>query len=205
MENYKSKSVVPKTDRGLKTKQKLLDASELVFGEMGYYQAGITDITREANVSLGTFYTYFQSKEDIFRDLVMHMQKILRKEIVEKTDGITDRIELEREGLKIFFNFLQKHKYLFRLFRQAEFVDEELHRQFYETFSKGYIEGLSKAMETEQIRNINPIILVYSFMGIMDYVGMKWVLWEGREVNDDFIDEIMSFIKYGIVKTRVDD
>ncbi|MDQ7860938.1 TetR/AcrR family transcriptional regulator [Peribacillus frigoritolerans] len=134
----------PRTQKGMKTRQKLLDAAEIVFGEKGFYQAGIVDITHQAEVSMGTFYTYFESKEDIFRELVMSMQKGMRRAIKMGTNEITDRIELERAGFRIFFHFLQEHKYLYRIFRQAEFVDEELHRSYFETFSKGYISGLSK-------------------------------------------------------------
>ncbi|GEN36458.1 TetR family transcriptional regulator [Aneurinibacillus danicus] len=190
----------PRTQRGMKTKQKLLDAAEIVFGEKGFHQASIVDITQQAKVSMGTFYTYFESKEDIFRELVMSMQKNMRKAIKIGTQGITDRIELEREGFRIFFQFLQKHRYLYRLFRQAEFVDVELHRSYFETFSRGYISGLQDSMEKGEIRAYNPELLAYCFMGIMDYVGMKWVLWEQQEVTDEFIDELVCFIKNGIGK-----
>lgn len=200
MEEVNGGSLTPKTERGMRTKQKLLEAANTVFGELGYFQAGITDITKKAKVSLGTFYTYFQSKEDIFKDLVMTNMQELRKEIALKTQGITDRIQLEREGFKIFFQYLLEHPFHYKLYRQAEFVDAKLHRDLFEIFAEGYIEGLSKAMERDEIRRIDPEIVVYSLMGIMDYVGMKWFLWENRELDDKFIDELMSFIKHGLQK-----
>lgn len=196
-----SQSSIPKTDRGTKTKLKLLMAAEEVFGEMGFFQAGITDLTKKAKVSQGTFYTYFQSKEDIFRELVMGMQKQLRMEIKIATQGIDDRLELEKKGFQVFFSFLSQHRYLFRLFRQAEFVDEQLHRNYFETFTKGYIEGLTEAKENGEIRELDPEMLVYIFMGMTDYLGMKWVLWENREVTEAMVEEVMSFIKHGIAKT----
>ncbi|WP_419887705.1 TetR/AcrR family transcriptional regulator [Neobacillus niacini] len=196
-----SQSSIPKTDRGTKTKLKLLMAAEEVFGEMGFFQAGITDLTKKAKVSQGTFYTYFQSKEDIFRELVMGMQKQLRMEIKIATQGIKDRLELEKKGFEVFFRFLNQHRYLFRLFRQAEFVDEQLHRNYFETFTKGYIEGLTEAKEKGEIRELDPEMLVYIFMGMTDYLGMKWVLWENREVTEDMVEEVMSFIKHGIAIT----
>jgi AcrR family transcriptional regulator len=183
---------------GMKTKQKLLKAAYTVFGELGFFQAGITDITREAKVSLGTFYTYFQSKEDIFKYLVMNNMHELRAEIAKKTKGISDRIQLEKAGFKIFFQYLLNHPYHFRLYRQAEFVDGSLHRDLFEIFAEGYIEGLSKAMANDEIRKINPEIVVYCLMGIMDYIGMKWFLWENRELNDEFIDELMAFVQNGL-------
>jgi AcrR family transcriptional regulator len=192
------KNLEPKTKRGMKTKKKLLEAAEIVFGEKGFHQTGIVDITQHAEVAMGTFYNYFESKEDIFRDLVMSMQKNIRREVKRGTIGIKDRIELERQGFRIFFQFLQEHKYLFRIFRQAEFVDVDLHRNYFETFAKGYITGLRGSMENGEIRRYDPELLVYCLMGIVDYIGMKWVLWEQREITEEFIDELISFVRDGI-------
>lgn len=199
MENYiHPKSLVPRTDRGTKTKQKLIKAAEETFGEFGFFTTGIIDITRKAKVSQGTFYTYFETKEDIFRELVMGIQKQLRKEIKLGTQGIENRLDVEKKGFQIFFKFLKEHPYLFRLFRQAEFVDEKLHKSYFETFTPGYIKGIEEAKETGEIRNIDSEMLVYSLMGITDYLGMKWVLWDKKEITDQMIEEIMSVIKYGV-------
>ncbi|OLS40741.1 TetR/AcrR family transcriptional regulator [Bacillus sp. MRMR6] len=187
----------PKTERGKQTKNKLLEAAEEEFGKFGFYQTGIVEITKNAKVSLGTFYTYFESKEAIFAELVLGIQRELRKTIKEKTHGITDRIELEEIGYRTFFEFLKKHRYMLRLFRQAEFVDETLHKQYFANLTAGYIEGMADSVQKGEIQNVDPEFLVYAFMGISDYIGMKWILWDGREV-DECVDEMMKLIKNGI-------
>jgi SAM-dependent methyltransferase len=54
----------PRTERGRKTLRRLLEAAAQEFGERGYHEAAITGITQRAGVALGTFYTYFESKEE---------------------------------------------------------------------------------------------------------------------------------------------
>ena len=54
---------LPATSRGQRTRNKLLDAAEQVFGEQGYEKASIVEITRTAGVAQGTFYVYFESKK----------------------------------------------------------------------------------------------------------------------------------------------
>ena len=49
----------PPTARGQKTRAKLLEAAEHVFGKVGYEAASIAGITQRAKVALGTFYVYF--------------------------------------------------------------------------------------------------------------------------------------------------
>lgn len=49
---------------------KLLDAALVVFAERGYHATRVDDVCDAAEVSHGTFYLYFASKEDLFRTLV---------------------------------------------------------------------------------------------------------------------------------------
>lgn len=192
----------PKTNRGYQTREKLLLSAEYNFGKYGYHNSSVTAITQRAGVSLGNFYTYFESKYQIFECLLWEMQRELIKLIKERTEGIENRIDIEREGFKALFDFLKKRPYWYSLFPQAEFVDKKLHRKVLAKFADLYIHRIEKSMSNGEIRNLNPVMLVYSFMGITNYVGMKWVLWDQKEINEKFIDDIMDFIKNGIVKQR---
>ena len=73
-----SDAKVPRTERGRKTLRKLLDASAIEFGEKGFHEASVSSITRRAGVALGSFYTYFDSKDALFRALVQDMSENVR-------------------------------------------------------------------------------------------------------------------------------
>ena len=49
------------------TPQKLVAAARVVFERDGFHDARLADVTKEAQVSTGTLYNYFQSKEELFR------------------------------------------------------------------------------------------------------------------------------------------
>ena len=51
-------------------REQILEGARRVFMKMGYDAASMNDITREAGVSKGTIYVYFQNKEDLFSALV---------------------------------------------------------------------------------------------------------------------------------------
>jgi AcrR family transcriptional regulator len=65
-----SDAKTPRTERGRRTLRKLLDAAAEEFGEKGFHEASVSSITRRAGVALGSFYTYFDSKDALFRALV---------------------------------------------------------------------------------------------------------------------------------------
>jgi AcrR family transcriptional regulator len=54
------------TERGRRKRQELIAAARVVFERLGYVATRLTDITAEAKCSIGTFYLYFDTKEEIF-------------------------------------------------------------------------------------------------------------------------------------------
>jgi AcrR family transcriptional regulator len=192
----------PATARGQRTRQKLLDAAEAVFGEMGYERASIVEITRSAGVAQGTFYVYFPSKKAVFVELVWELNRKLRRSLRTATDALVDadRFELERVGALTFLEFVQQHQSLYRIVRQAEFVDEALFREYYRELSTNWRRGLEAAMERGEIRRFDPEALVYMLMGILDFVGMRWVLWEGTAPSPGVVDDMLRFIRDGLRK-----
>lgn len=57
---------LPTTARGLRTRASLVAAARVVFERDGFLNSRVVDISAEAKVATGTFYTYFQSKEEAF-------------------------------------------------------------------------------------------------------------------------------------------
>lgn len=56
----------PKTHRGRRTRELIVAAARAVFEEKGFLETRIADIAAAAQMSHGTFYTYFQTKEEVF-------------------------------------------------------------------------------------------------------------------------------------------
>ena len=59
----------PMRRRGEQTRQRLLDAGAAVLPRRGYRDTRVDDVVAAAEVSHGTFYRYFENKDDLFRVL----------------------------------------------------------------------------------------------------------------------------------------
>jgi len=57
------------TARGRRTRAGLVEAAKKVFAETPFADTRIADIAARAGVANGTFYTYFDAKEEIFREV----------------------------------------------------------------------------------------------------------------------------------------
>ncbi len=67
----------PRTRKGEQTRAKLVKAAKLVFERDGFLDARISDIAKRARVSYGAFYHYFESKEQIFREVAEAQEELL--------------------------------------------------------------------------------------------------------------------------------
>lgn len=67
----------PRSRKGIATRARLLDAAKQVFEEAGFLEARISDIAEAANLSHGSFYHYFDSKEQIFREVAETQEALL--------------------------------------------------------------------------------------------------------------------------------
>lgn len=79
----------------------ILDASARIFAQKGYYQAGITEICRAAEISNGALYKYFENKKGLFITVARRTMDLMMKEAGQIAEGrmvIWDRLQrvLER-------------------------------------------------------------------------------------------------------------
>jgi len=198
MNQVSSSGKVPKTRRGENTRNKLLQAAETEFGEKGFHDAAISGITQRAGVALGTFYTYFDSKEEIFRSLVTYMSQRTRQWVAERVAGAPDRLAAERLGLEAYIEFVRQHKGLYRIITEAEFVANEAFRAHYEGFARSYQANLRKAGERGDIRQGDYDTWSWAIMGIDMFLGMRYAAWDDSRSPSEIAATVADLLGRGL-------
>jgi len=90
-----------------KVKHLIFGAALKNFSKFGYYQTKMDDIAKSANVSKGTLYLYFRSKEDLF----YYMCKQSRQNLIEVRTGLfKDKKRLVSDLGKFYDDLLSKEK-----------------------------------------------------------------------------------------------
>ncbi|CAO5242367.1 Regulatory protein TetR [Frankia sp. AgKG'84/4] len=83
--------------KGMRTRARLIDAAKTIFERDGFLAARIIDITATAQVAPGTFYHYFESKEEIFREVAQAQeQRLTAAEAGRAADDAADASIWER-------------------------------------------------------------------------------------------------------------
>jgi AcrR family transcriptional regulator len=198
MNHVSGNDKTPKTARGKKTRDKLLQAAEIEFGDKGFHAAAISGITYRAGVALGTFYTYYESKEEIFKDLVSYMSHRTRRWIAERVAGAPDRMAAERLGIEAYIEFARRHKGIYRIITEAEFVANDAYREHYNSFASAYRENLEKAGESGDIRQGDYDTWTWAIMGIAVFLGMKYTEWDDKVPASRIAEIVTDLIANGI-------
>lgn len=178
----------PRTKRGQATLRKLLDAATAEFGEHGFHDASISSITSRAGVALGTFYTYFQSKDALFRALIFDLSGQIRADASAAIAGETEPLTIERLALTAFLEFASEHKEIYRIIDEAEFVDPEMYRYHYTTIAGRIAQRLSDGSKNDTLRPDIGEIEAWAIMGMNVFLGLRFAVWRGE--GDAKLDDV---------------
>jgi AcrR family transcriptional regulator len=190
----------PRTERGRRTLRKILEAASQEFGERGYHDAAITGITARAGVALGSFYTYFDSKEALFRALVRDMSQATRAHVAEAVKNAPDRLSAERTGLAAFIAFVRKHPELYRIIEEAQFVAEDAYREHYLGFVEGYRRNLSAARSRGEISDGPDELRAWILIGMSVFLGMRYGIWQQDLSPEEVADQTIAFVSNGLAR-----
>lgn len=182
----------PGDTRGL-----MLEAAEEVFGRCGYNGARVSEIAKRAGFAAGTFYLFFDSKEDALEKVVMRMRDCLVKKAALYSAGAGSRVETEALAFRALFDFIREHPYGYRIMREAEFTDEKLADAYYGYILRNYAEQIRKAAKPGEFTVTDHELLALALMGMGHMLGMKRVLWGGfRGMNEtDLLKTVFEGIK----------
>lgn len=175
----------PRTARGERTLRKILDAARAEFGDRGFSESTIVGITQRAGVALGTFYTYFDSKEAIFQEVVRDMSAQVRDRVAPEFKNASDAIDGERRALEAFLRFACEHRDVYRIIDEAEFVEPQGFREHYETTASRIAARLVAARAAGDIgANFSDgdlEILAWALMGANVFLGLRFSVWSNGD------------------------
>ena len=183
----------PRTARGERTLRKILDAAREEFGERGFSDSSIVGITQRAGVALGTFYTYFDSKEELFKALVRDMSTQVRDNVGPALADARDGLDGERRALEAFLKFAHDHRDIYRIIDESEFVEPAAYREHYETTAVRIAARLKAARDKGEIGSFTDReldIAAWGMMGANVFLGLRFAVWDDADGKN--IAEVMS-------------
>jgi len=186
----------------------ILLAAAKLFGQRGYHGTSVADVIEAAEISRGTFYLYFDSKDAVFLELMeQFIQRIMAVVQVVDPEGPspTERIA---ENVRRVVDVVFEHRDLTVMVLREGFgvrpeVDEKLGR-FY-GFVREMLEGaLRNGARHGLTRKVDEELAATALIGAIKEVFLReLVLGHGREVGHRAVSEaLVDFGLRGLIIAR---
>ncbi len=189
-----------------KRRKEILQTACKIFAEKGYYNTTMPDIAKALNMSVGNLYNYFESKEEMAKEVMMHVSKLVGEKLsyVNSLKKSTkEKIEL---FVKSFFNIAKEEPYLMNYFLKVFLVNREIFKEGCEAFTclKEVITEtmilLSEGVEKKELRNQEFFTAFSTMMGSIG--GIVFLYYEGLLEKDfDYYKPFISQNIYMALKT----
>lgn len=186
------------------TRLALFDAAATVVGNDGYEEASIAKIVALAGVANGTFYNYFESRQDLFDQLLPaigdHLIDFIRAQMI----GIPSGMERERSRLKAYFLFFEKNPGFLRVLNEAEIFAPAAYREHIQRFAIRYQKALQKQRDDGDLLPYSDgqlEAIVYLLMGARSYMTLL-LKTSTQHSSSDLVECYMKLIAPGLYKEQ---
>ena len=120
----------PRSAKGRRTRARLLEAGKAVFERDGFLQARISDIAAEAGVSHGSFYHYFDTKEELFREIAeeVEVRLVSMDDIAHNVDDQAGPIDRIRAANRSYLSAYRKEARIMRVIEEVSRYNEDVRK-----------------------------------------------------------------------------
>ncbi len=181
--------------RKARTRAELLTAARQIFAERGLHAASIAEITKAADVGVGTFYLHFRDKEDIFNSMLEEGIERIRQQVTEAVAHSPQGEKLEI-GLRVGFRLAYTQRDLFRIMLNEGIrfpaslriqmpLIELITEEFQVAAAKGHLEGYDLALQAR-------------FMTGIVVQAIAWWFDHDEPDPERMVEQVLHFLRHGL-------
>jgi TetR/AcrR family transcriptional regulator len=173
-------------------REEILDAAQHVFFEKGLYVATMDEIAEKAELSKGTLYLYYKSKEDLYLAVMMRGMEILRDKFAEVAKSGESAAKMLVDLGEAYVSYFSNHKEYFRMIHFMQ--TPQFHKQVADDMKKScgtlnrhvwdLVNGILQRCIDEGIlrKDLNPvevgIILWSSTTALLLRIDGEYPIWK---------------------------
>ena len=182
--------------KGLQTRARLVEAAKRVFERDGFLEARIVDIAEAANLAPGSFYHYFDSKEELFLEVAQMQEERLTAPSPKAGLG-ADRSPTEaiRWANRLYLERYRDEAALMGVIEQVSRYDDDVNAARMATM-KHFVERADRSIrrlqrEGKADARLNPSMAADALGAMIARVAELWLVQGYREYDfDQAVDQL---------------
>ena len=175
---------------------RLVKAADRVLRAKGYGETTIEDIVSEAGVAKGTFYLYFNNKQELFLEVLRRAVRALEEHLEEALDGVAPADRLKRRALSYMRGYLNYRDLILILYGEAVGGNTRFQRELSNMY-KSLTSTLSEDVKEVASRFENPAVdtelLSYALVGAGEMLAYRSTL-DDRYDLEEIVFQAMGLI-----------
>ncbi len=196
------KKKLTRTEKNELTQKNLFEAAVKVVGQIGYRDASVTEITTRANIAQGTFYNYFDSKQDILDQLLPELGHNLL-EFLGKQVGDATFLEREEKSIRAYFQFIKDKPEFYRILVEAQVYSPQSFITHADNLIGNYESALKRTKEKGFLKNYSEDefeVIALILLGARVYLSRQFCFRNGKAaaVPEHVVKTYMKFIAAGL-------
>jgi len=196
--NGNDKPSGPRSRKGVETRARLIAAAKEVFEQDGFLDARISDIAEKAGLSHGSFYHYFESKEEVFREVVAQVDERLSApmtNIVLDPNSPLSPFDRLQEAMRVWLEAYRDEARIMGVIEQVSRFDPEVAASRFER-QQIALEEIAHSVSSLQRRGLidqrlDPTITAAALGAMTRRFPEAWLV--EKVIDDGFEDVVEQF------------
>ncbi len=200
-----NKKSVPAKKRGRaqSRKEDIMKASANLFSQKTYHDVTMDQIAEEVGVAKGTIYLYFDSKENLYLEILEHTHQTIESILEEEIAKNHPAPEKLKNILRLIFQFYFQNMDVLRILTRDETRLIQEHYEFTERWRhrriKLYRKILEKGIKEGSFRPANTELMALIIFGL---VGSVMFFYPTDKTAGEIAEEVFSMISEGIMASH---
>jgi AcrR family transcriptional regulator len=191
------------TPRGEQRRSELLAFATKRFAANGYHPTSVAELVDGLGVGKGVFYWYFESKEELFAEILRTAQNDMRRTQQRRIEGVEDPVERIQLGVRAAVLWMSEHDDLRRLFEFArtEAAFNGAMKAGQRVVVNDAVAHLKEAIVLGRIPDRDPEVLAHAILGVANHLTRVFIGSRGQD-PEEVADMVVTFCMEGIGATR---
>ncbi len=171
----------------------IINAALTLFSQRGFHGTTMAEVAREAGISVGSIYQYFQNKDHLYHSVLEERCNEILDAVRELLDPDRPFRENLRAVLRALHELAERNHSFFRLYLSSEHLPvlEEVRERLgtradviYQKFLSFFTEMMEMGMKRGELREVSPLLLAQAYLGITNTFFFEWLKGNVASLKD---------------------
>lgn len=187
----------PKQQRSIEKKNKIIEAGFKLFCEKGYHNTNTAEIAKEAGVSTGIVYNYFNNKKDILLEAISLYSETISAPMFEEFKAINFPTDISKLLSHLIDNIIREH-YIAKSAHEEmiamSYLDEDV-REFFKTYEEKTTNTIVEFLKNIGMNITNPYEKVHIAFNLIEDLCHETIYHNHKNIDYNIMKEqVVSII-----------